>query len=193
MPVWMIIIEWLARGVLLVLFVLSVWSIAIMFDRKKYFTNILKDLPSGEWNNEFMKLDHEGVKHSNKLWHKAYVFISEEKKENKIEKAFETFTLQEKPSMNKGLSVLGTLGATAPFIGLFGTVLGIINAFGDLALNSQNTNKIMFLLAEALILTAVGLLVAIPAVIAFNYFKQKMNFVLERLVAMKNTYQNLQD
>ncbi|MCI5072747.1 MotA/TolQ/ExbB proton channel family protein [bacterium] len=193
MPVWMLIVEWLARLVLLLLLCLSVWSIAIMFDRKKYFSRILKDLPKANWDKELKNLDHSTMQTSDKLWHRAYAFIAKEKQEQKIEKAFETFTLQEKPTMNKGLSVLGTLGATAPFIGLFGTVLGIINAFGDLSINSQNTNKIMFLLAEALILTAVGLLVAIPAVIAFNYFKQKMNMVLERLVAMKNTYQNSQE
>ncbi|MEZ4819243.1 MAG: MotA/TolQ/ExbB proton channel family protein [Bdellovibrionota bacterium] len=48
--------------------------------------------------------------------------------------------------MSRGLDVLGTLGSTAPFIGLLGTVMGIIKAFGDLAINSQNTNKIMLVI-----------------------------------------------
>jgi biopolymer transport protein ExbB len=71
--------------------------------------------------------------------------------------------------------VLATLGANAPFVGLFGTVLGIIQAFGELAQSSQQASTaVMASLAEALVATAVGLFVAIPAVVAFNAFSQRI-------------------
>jgi biopolymer transport protein ExbB len=73
------------------------------------------------------------------------------------------------------LIVLGTLGNNAPFIGLFGTVLGIIKAFSDLAENTQGgADVVMAGISEALVATAVGLLVAIPAVVAFNYFNRRV-------------------
>jgi biopolymer transport protein ExbB len=76
------------------------------------------------------------------------------------------------------LIVLGTLGNNAPFIGLFGTVLGIIKAFNDLAQNTQGgADVVMDGISEALVATAVGLLVAIPAVIAFNYFNRRVRAV----------------
>jgi biopolymer transport protein ExbB len=74
------------------------------------------------------------------------------------------------------LMFLGTLGNNAPFIGLFGTVLGIIKAFHDLSLNDptragSSASAVMAGISEALVATAVGLAVALPAVVAFNYFK----------------------
>ncbi|HZS39554.1 MAG TPA: MotA/TolQ/ExbB proton channel family protein [Polyangia bacterium] len=75
-----------------------------------------------------------------------------------------------------GLLFLGTLGNNAPFIGLFGTVLGIVTAFRELAGaagNSAGMNNVMGGIAEALVATAVGILVALPAVIAYNIFQKK--------------------
>jgi biopolymer transport protein ExbB len=73
--------------------------------------------------------------------------------------------------MERGLSFLATVGSNAPFIGLFGTVLGIIQAFHDLAANtSEASEAVMAGISEALVATAVGLLVAIPAVVLYNFF-----------------------
>jgi biopolymer transport protein ExbB/TolQ len=73
------------------------------------------------------------------------------------------------------LAFLGTLGNNAPFIGLFGTVLGIIRAFHDLAGSSlQGTQAVMSGIAEALVATGVGLLVALPAVAAYNIFTRRV-------------------
>jgi biopolymer transport protein ExbB len=81
--------------------------------------------------------------------------------------------LIEKKFLDKNLLILGTLGNNAPFIGLFGTVLGVIKAFRDLALSaSAGPEVVMNGLAEALIATAVGLLVAIPSVIGYNVFQK---------------------
>jgi biopolymer transport protein ExbB len=83
--------------------------------------------------------------------------------------------------LEKRLGFLGTLGANAPFIGLFGTVLGIIHAFKDLALTEGGGGPaVMSGIAEALVATAVGLLVAIPAVMAYNFFHRRLHAVMER-------------
>jgi len=81
---------------------------------------------------------------------------------------------EEKLRMDRYLGVLGTMGNTAPFIGLFGTVVGIIKAFRDLALSGVGGPAVVAKgIAEALVATASGLAVAIPAVICFNYFMRK--------------------
>ena len=84
--------------------------------------------------------------------------------------------------LERNLGVLGTLGNNAPFIGLFGTVLGIIRSFADLSKNqSSGMSVVISGIAEALVATALGLLVAIPAVIAFNYFQGKIRRILGRV------------
>jgi biopolymer transport protein ExbB len=87
--------------------------------------------------------------------------------------------------MERNLGVLGTLGNNAPFIGLFGTVLGIIKAFADLSHNQAGgAAAVMSGISEALVATAVGLMVAIPAVIAFNFFQGKVRASIGRVDAM---------
>src|SRR5262245_59938756 len=87
--------------------------------------------------------------------------------------------------LERNLGVLGTLGNNAPFIGLFGTVLGIIKAFADLSRNqSGGAAAVMSGISEALVATAVGLMVAIPAVIAFNFFQGKVRKTLARVDAI---------
>ncbi len=80
------------------------------------------------------------------------------------------------------LAFLATLGNNAPFIGLFGTVLGIIQAFGDLARNpsAAGASSVMSGISEALIATAVGLLVALPAVVAYNIFQRALRRASQR-------------
>lgn len=81
---------------------------------------------------------------------------------------------RERVHIEKRLGFLGTLGSNAPFIGLFGTVLGIIRAFHDLSLDSKGgASTVMAGISEALVATAIGLFVAIPAVMAFNYFQRE--------------------
>ncbi len=80
---------------------------------------------------------------------------------------------------DKNLIILGTLGNNVPFVGLFGTVLGVIKAFDDLQqTSSESQAAVMAAIAEALTATAIGLLVAIPAVVAFNYFSRRMKVLL---------------
>lgn len=90
--------------------------------------------------------------------------------------------LQERSAAERGLVFLGTLGNNSPFIGLFGTVLGIIKAFQDLGLSSsQGPAAVMTGLSSALVATAVGILVAIPAVIAYNLCQRHIRVVDYRL------------
>jgi biopolymer transport protein ExbB/TolQ len=82
---------------------------------------------------------------------------------------------RKRKELEKNLAYLGTLGNNAPFIGLFGTVIGIIKAFKDLADNSQKgAEAVMSGISEALVATAIGLLVALPAVMMFNYLNRRV-------------------
>jgi len=80
--------------------------------------------------------------------------------------------IRERQRYERGLSYLGTVGSNAPFVGLLGTVIGVILAFGELGRNPKGGLEVVGPgISEALVATAVGLLVAIPAVVLFNYFK----------------------
>lgn len=103
-----------------------------------------------------------------------------------IEKNYQTmdyYTLR--LSLEARLGILATFGNNAPFIGLFGTVLGIIQAFHTIgSSNSFDVQPIMQGISEALIATATGLFVAIPCVIAYNYFLRRLKVVLTRKEAL---------
>jgi biopolymer transport protein ExbB len=90
-----------------------------------------------------------------------------------VEQTMMSAMAREKQRYNRFLSYFGTVGNNAPFIGLFGTVIGIILAFKELGANPQGGLEVVGpSIAEALVATAVGLMVAIPAVVIFNYCKQ---------------------
>ena len=94
-------------------------------------------------------------------------------------------TLDERRFLETRLLILGTLGSNAPFVGLFGTVLGVIRAFHDLASNSAaGPEVVMRGLSEALVATAVGLFVAIPCVIAYNYLQKRVADLLSSVEAL---------
>src|SRR4051812_632560 len=108
-----------------------------------------------------------------------------------VEKAVASTIDRRRLEYEQWLFVLGTLGNNAPFIGLFGTVLGIIRAFADLASNTRaagagNPSAVMAGISEALAAPAVGLFVAIPAVMAFNIFQR----LLKRVVGRSNSLAN---
>jgi len=96
-----------------------------------------------------------------------------------VEERLAAARIEAKYQLERRLWVLGTLGNNAPFIGLFGTVLGVIKAFADLAgAEGAGPEVVMAGLSEALIATAVGLLVAIPAVMAYNYLMKRAGELL---------------
>jgi biopolymer transport protein TolQ len=97
----------------------------------------------------------------------------------RIDRSMDVAIAKEAEKLEKGLSVLATVGSTAPFIGLFGTVIGIMNAFIEIA-EQQNTNLAVVApgIAEALLATGLGLLAAIPAVVFYN----KLNADSDRIL-----------
>jgi biopolymer transport protein ExbB/TolQ len=93
-----------------------------------------------------------------------------------VARALERQSQRETASMKKGLAVLATVGSTAPFVGLLGTVMGIVNAFQSMAASgSGGLGTVSAGIAEALITTAFGLLVAIPAVMLYNYLQGEVD------------------
>jgi biopolymer transport protein ExbB len=106
-----------------------------------------------------------------------------------VEEHLAAARLVEKKRLETRLLILGSLGNNAPFIGLFGTVLGVIKAFNDLAATAAaGPEVVMQGLAEALIATAVGLLVAIPAVMAYNYLQKRVNDLLDETDALSRRF-----
>jgi biopolymer transport protein ExbB len=105
-----------------------------------------------------------------------------------VEQALLSAMARERPRYERFLSFLGTLGSNAPFVGLFGTVLGIIKAFNDLGAvairGSAVQQTVMTGISEALVATAVGLAVAIPAVVGFNVFTRALKNMTARTQAL---------
>ncbi|MCK6549670.1 MotA/TolQ/ExbB proton channel family protein [Myxococcota bacterium] len=109
-----------------------------------------------------------------------------------VSETMEAELLRQKSRFEAYLIFLGTLGNNAPFIGLFGTVLGIIKAFKDLSLGDPSkggagAQAVMAGISEALVATAVGLAVALPAVVAFNYFKTVVKRTVVNTEALTRT------
>ena len=98
---------------------------------------------------------------------------------NSVERAVEREMLIVAAELKRGLGILATTGATAPFVGLLGTVMGIVNAFTGMAASGGGGSlaSVSAGIAEALITTAFGLIVAIPAVWLYNYFTTKIDFL----------------
>jgi biopolymer transport protein TolQ len=101
------------------------------------------------------------------------------------EEIFNSFIVMQRPQLERFLSFLATVGSNGPFVGLLGTVLGIMKAFNDLGANASDPSVVMVGIAEALVATAVGLFVAIPAVIAYNYFQRQVKYILQSLEGVK--------
>jgi biopolymer transport protein TolQ len=103
-----------------------------------------------------------------------------------LEEAFNSYSLMERPELERFLNFLATVGSNAPYIGLLGTVLGIMKAFNDLAQSTDaGQQTVMAGISLALVSTAAGLFVAIPAVISYNYFNRQVRSTLQNLDAVK--------
>lgn len=163
----------------IVLGLLSVLSIAIMIERARAFKGFIRGIRD---HFEPLKrtLGSEGLSAAagysggvDSPLGRVFLAGYEKRgrKKDAIEGAMELSGRREVQKLEKFLGVLGTIGSTAPFIGLFGTVLGIIRAFSDMALTQgASPSAVADGIAEALVATAAGLFVAIPAVAAYNYF-----------------------
>lgn len=96
-----------------------------------------------------------------------------------LEEIFNSYAQTEKPELEKRLNFLATVGSNAPFIGLLGTVFGIMDAFRGLATSQGEIQAVLLGISQALVATATGLLVAIPAVIAYNYFQKRVKRIMQ--------------
>lgn len=103
-----------------------------------------------------------------------------------LEEIFNTFALTERPELEKFLGFLATVGSNAPYVGLFGTVLGIMKAFNDLATAPEaGQQTVMAGISMALVATAAGLFVAIPAVAFYNYYSKQVKSIFQNLESVK--------
>lgn len=182
---WITVIEWLARLIFLILIILSIWSVSIIIERRKFYKTL--DIPFNEFKKNIRTKNFKELA-SQFFIGELFQELTPQKSSEQVEKIFDAFIIHKKNELEKGLPVLGTLGSTTPFIGLLGTIMGIIVSFGELSQGTGNTNSVMFSLAEALILTAVGLMVAIPAVISFNYYSRKVRLILNETAALKDLF-----
>jgi biopolymer transport protein ExbB/biopolymer transport protein TolQ len=182
-----------ARVVVLGLFVMSAWSIGVMIDRWLAFSAARKQsrtfaplvagaLREGKIDEAIRIAERHKKSHLAKVVtaglqefqaHHAAAISGEEIEASK--RALERASAIVHAEMKRGLSGLATIGSTAPFVGLFGTVVGIINAFQGMS-SSATTGLAAVAggISEALVTTALGLFVAIPAVWMFNFFTSKV-------------------
>ena len=172
-----------AHWVLQLLIALSVVSVAIMIERILFYARHRVDAAEMAARLERL-LDDGNVAGAYSLFSTVDAMEARVLAEGlhglssgaSIDALMDSETTRQRARFEKRLMFLGTLGNNAPFIGLFGTVLGIIKAFHDLSLNDPSragtgAQAVMAGVSEALVATAVGLAVALPAVVAFNYFK----------------------
>src|SRR6187402_3369956 len=181
-----------AWGVVIVLAIMSIYSIGVMIERfyvfrqatkqsRKYAPEVARFLKQGKIKEAIDASHGPTVKNS----HLAKVLVvglqewqyqqeigeaarDRESAVDAAKRAIQRATAVNLADLKRGLSGLATIGSTAPFVGLFGTTFGIINAFSGMALTGSAG------IAEALITTAFGLFVAVPAVWAYNYFAGKV-------------------
>jgi biopolymer transport protein ExbB len=182
-----------AEWVLWLLIALSVISFAIMIERAYYFLTHAVDVES--LAAELRRLLAKGsvadararVKgaDSTETMVIAAGLDEVERGVDAVSEAMVGQKAQQRMRLERNLAFLGTLGNNAPFIGLFGTVLGIIRAFHELAGNQAGgVAVVMAGISEALVATAVGLMVAIPAVVGFNYFNRRVRQTLANVDAL---------
>ena len=188
--------DFVVKSVIIILLASSVWSWALIFDKYKLFKKINES--STQFENKFWK-SKSAESFSKTLPAKSddpitQIFISAMNEVIKtrskssaiqsarVERVIEISTDNQIKNIEKNFTFLATVGATAPFIGLFGTVWGIMNSFQSIAI-SRNTSLAIVApgIAEALFATALGLLAAIPAVVAYNKFNNDSKKYSEKL------------
>lgn len=179
--------------VLILLVCLSVYSISVMIERfLRYRQNINRSrkliefvryqLPARNFNKILEACHKKG--YSNTPASKLVVNLlkSEKKDLAELNDLADSIIDWETAILSRKLSILATLASTTPFIGLFGTVLGVMRAFSDLAnISGAGPSVVAKGIAEALVNTAAGLFVAVPALIAYNYFLSKINFFAKNM------------
>jgi len=194
----------IVKSVIIILIASSVYSWAIIFEKIKMFKKINKSTEEFEnkfWKSKSAETFYNNLPDSfedpmaNVFRNSMEVMLKSRRSTNlneKMSRMLEINTEQQMEKIEKSYTFLATVGSTAPFIGLFGTVWGIMNSFQSIAI-SRNTSLAIVApgIAEALFATALGLLAAIPAVVAFNKFNsdskkysQKLENFSKRLLSI---------
>jgi biopolymer transport protein TolQ len=177
--------DFVVKFVILLLLSSSIYSWALIFDKYKLFKKI--NLSTSEFENKFWKAKTAESLLSNlpaksndpltRIFQQGMNELVRTKSKTsaaqsaRVERVLEISTDNQIKEIENNFTLLATIGATAPFVGLFGTVWGIMNSFQSIAI-SRNTSLAIVApgIAEALFATALGLLAAIPAVVAYNKF-----------------------
>ena len=188
--------DFVVKTVIIILIAASIYSWAIIFNKQKLFKKI--NLSTIEFENKFWKaksaesfnnsLPSKSQDPATLIFKDAMVELIKTRSKSssvqiaRVERILEMSTEKQFRLIEKNFIFLATIGATAPFIGLFGTVWGIMNSFQSIAI-SRNTSLAIVApgIAEALFATALGLLAAIPAVIAYNKFSNDSKLYLARI------------
>ena len=184
----------LAKAVVVVLFIMSAWSIGVMIDRllafnaargqsRQFAPAVAGALREGKLDEAIKIADRYKKSHLAKVVvaglqeFRAHQISSEIPGEviEASRRALERAEAIVHAELKRGVSSLATIGSTGPFVGLFGTVVGIINAFKGISTEkSTGLGAVAGGISEALVTTAFGLFVAIPAVVMFNYFTNRV-------------------
>ncbi len=184
----------LAKAVVIILFIMSAWSAGVMIDRiiafnaartqsRLFAPAVAGALREGKLDEAIKIADRYKKSHLAKVVvaglqeFKAHQLSSEISGETveASQRALERAEAIVNAELKRGVSSLATIGSTAPFVGLFGTTVGIVNAFKGIASEkSAGLGAVAGGISEALVTTALGLFVAIPAVMMFNYFTNKL-------------------
>lgn len=174
---------------------LSIFSIAFILERFFALSKVLKDSKTAKarirevlQTNNLAELE-DLSKDRNSLEGRALSYglrHVKERGQEGLEEIFSSFSTLEKPILEKHLNFLATVGSNAPFIGLLGTVFGVMDAFKELAHTTPDQPAVMLGISKALIATAIGLMVAIPAVIAYNYFQRQVRGITGSLDSVKD-------
>jgi biopolymer transport protein ExbB/TolQ len=201
------LVEWLQRlmtnfgaeWVMWLMFVLSIISVAIMLERGWFYFSLRDDIArlARELRERLRANDLDGARkglESSPSAEAAVVsagLMEADHGSKAVEEAMEGAAALQRMKLERRLAFLGTLGNNAPFIGLFGTVIGVVQAFEHLgkqgkeaAASAAAPQEVMTAIAEALVATAIGLAVAIPAVAMYNYFQRLSKATLANTEAL---------
>ena len=194
----------IVKSVIIILVVSSIYSWAIIIEKYKLFKKINKS--SEEFENKFWKSrsaesfynnlpDNIDDPMANVFKDTMQVIIKSKSKSNlssRLESMLEVNIENQMNAIEKSYTFLATVGSTAPFIGLFGTVWGIMNSFQSIAI-SRNTSLAIVApgIAEALFATALGLLAAIPAVVAYNKFNSDSKKYSQKLESFSRRFTSI--
>ena len=185
--IWKLILraDWVVKSVIILLIACSIFSWALIFDKIRLFKNINSSIEEFEkkfWKAKSAESFNNSLPANSddpaiKIFKSAMAELIKTKRQSstiqsaRVGRMLEIATDTEMKKVEKNFTFLATVGSTAPFIGLFGTVWGIMNSFQSIAI-SRNTSLAIVApgIAEALFATALGLLAAIPAVVSYNKF-----------------------